>query len=438
VVGVGGAGALSGVESVAGNDLSFCALLDSGNVDCWGSGFWGDLGNGVFYPNNPGGNDEPVPVSGVGGSGLLSGVSSIASNGNDTYCAILDSGQVDCWGSGAALGNGVAYLNTCSGSCDMSLLASATPVEVLDPDGVDLLSGVQSITGGDTSFCALLDSGGVDCWGDDYAGQNGDGSFMVTGDPDSFTPIAVEAVGGTGLLSGVTNLASDGYYAFCATVADGGVDCWGWGAEGELGNGVRYPNSGSGTPVAVVSEDATTTLSGAANITGGAESFCALLTSGTVDCWGTDGYGALGDGVNSNEGGYGSDTPVSVVDTTGTGQLAGVTAVTGGVLNFCATLGSGGLDCWGNANDGALGNGTLNNGGPGDATPTQVVGGVNGPYLSAVHQVAVAVESGNDSFCALFGSAGQVACWGYGSDGELGDGTVYPQGNATPVDVVST
>ena len=109
----------------------------------------------------------------------------------------------------------------------------------------------------------------------------------------------------------------------------------------------------------------------------------------------------------------------------------------GGVLNFCATLGSGGLDCWGYGNYGALGNGNYYSDPAGDGTPSQVLGGVNGPYLTGVQQVSIATEGGNDTFCALFGSASQVACWGYGNDGELGDGNVYPQGNATPVDVAS-
>lgn len=212
------------------------------------------------------------------------------------------------------------------------------------------------MTAGSDSFCAVLTSGGVDCWGYDYAGQNGDGTFVTSGDPVTFTPTAVVGVGGTGLLSGATNLASDGYYAFCATVTGGGLDCWGW------GSGRR--------------------------------------------AWQRS-------------------------------QLSGVTAVTAGVMNYCATLGSGGLECWGQGNDGQLGNGILYNEGPaGDATPSQVLGGVNGPYLNGVQQVSMAIESGNNTFCALFGSASQVACWGYGNDGELGDGNVNPQGNATPVDVV--
>jgi alpha-tubulin suppressor-like RCC1 family protein len=433
VVGVGGTGVLSDVESLAGNDLSFCALLYSGSVDCWGYGFWGDLGNGVFYPDDPQGYDVPVQVSGVGGSGVLSGVSSITGDGNDTYCAVLTSEQVVCWGLGAALGNGVAYPQTCSSPCDPSQLGSATPVQVLDPDGVDALSGVQSLTAGTYSFCAVLVLGGVDCWGSDNDGQDGDGSFMTSGDPITFTPTAVVGVGGTGTLSGATGVVSDGNYSFCATVTSGGADCWGWGQDGELGNGVSYPDSGSGTPVQVSSEDGTTTLSDVESIASGGEGFCALLTSGNVDCWGTDEYGALGDGVYSNTGYVTSETPVNVIDTTGEGELSGVAAISGGLLNYCATLESGGIDCWGQGNNGSLGNGNYYGDPVGDPTPSQVLG-VDGGYLNGVQQVSTAIESGNDTFCALLDTSGQVACWGFGNDGELGDGSAY-QSSATPVDV---
>ena len=49
--------------------------------------------------------------------------------------------------------------------------------------------------------------------------------------------MAVEGVGGTGTLTGVTSLVSDGD-GYCALLTSGGVDCWGNGADGELGNGI--------------------------------------------------------------------------------------------------------------------------------------------------------------------------------------------------------
>ena len=91
---------------------------------------------------------------------------------------------------------------------------------------------------------------------------------------------------------------------YCAVLTSGGVDCWGYGYDGELGDG---QNSDSNVPVAVVSTSGSGTLSGVASLTSSSGSYCALLTSGGVDCWG---YGELGNGQNSN-----SNVPVAVVST---------------------------------------------------------------------------------------------------------------------------
>ena len=95
MVGVGGTGTLSGVASLISDDLgSYCALLTSGGVDCWGSNLYGPLGNGTTTNS-----DVPVAVVGVGGTGTLSGVASVTSSvGGPGYCALLHSGGVDCWG----------------------------------------------------------------------------------------------------------------------------------------------------------------------------------------------------------------------------------------------------------------------------------------------------------------------------------------------------
>jgi hypothetical protein len=97
-------------------------------VDCWGFGEWGQLGNGTFYSSSPFGSATPVEVEGVGGTGTLTGVASLASDDGDGsygYCALLTSGGVDCWGEGyfGELGNGVFYNHRLPE-------ASSTPVEV--------------------------------------------------------------------------------------------------------------------------------------------------------------------------------------------------------------------------------------------------------------------------------------------------------------------
>jgi alpha-tubulin suppressor-like RCC1 family protein len=103
------------------------------------------------------------------------------------------------------------------------------------------VASLSPFAGGD-SFCALLTSGGVDCWGYGLDGELGDGS-----DDDSDVPAAIEGVGGSGTLGDVVSLSS-GTYGSCANLTSGGVDCWGYGPDGELGDG-SY--SSSDVPAAV-------------------------------------------------------------------------------------------------------------------------------------------------------------------------------------------
>ena len=140
VVDVGGTGILSGVESLSSDGRGYCALLTTDEVDCWGAGPDGELGDGTFYTSSPEGSAIPVQVVGVGGTGTLSGVESLA-NDAQGYCAILTSGDVDCWGYGqyGELGNGTFYTSGDEGS--------ATPVQVVDVGGTGTLSG-GGVTGG--------------------------------------------------------------------------------------------------------------------------------------------------------------------------------------------------------------------------------------------------------------------------------------------------
>jgi alpha-tubulin suppressor-like RCC1 family protein len=237
------------VESLTSDDDdSFCAILSSGGVDCWGLGYRGELGDGNYHPS---GSATPVQVVGVGGQSTLSDVASIAGSGDGDYCAFLTSGGVDCWGFGYSgeLGNGILYSSPDTGSGT----GSPTPVQVIGVGGVGTLSGVASIEASGNGFCALLTSGGVDCWGDGDYGQLGDGTFYTTGNEGSATPVQVIGVGGVGTLSGVASLDSNDTNAPCAVLTSGGVDCWGYGLWGQLGDGTFYSsgNEGSDTPVQV-------------------------------------------------------------------------------------------------------------------------------------------------------------------------------------------
>jgi len=201
---------------------------------------------------------------------------------------------------------------------------------------------VTAISAGAVSTCALI-SGGVDCWGDNSVGELGNGTGS-----DSFTPVAVVGPSGVGTLTGVTAISA-GYNDTCALISGGTVDCWGYNVAGELGDGTTTVSS---IPVAVIGLSGVGTLTGVTAISGGDYDTCALISGGTVDCWGSNGWGQLGDGTTTD-----SLTPVAVVGPSEVGSLSGVTAISAGQDDTCALI-SGGVDCWGDNYWGQLGNGT--------------------------------------------------------------------------------
>jgi alpha-tubulin suppressor-like RCC1 family protein len=357
VKGVGGSGILAGVSRLASfqgipSAASYCALLASGHVVCWGFGLYGQLGNGVFYTTGNDGSDVPVAVKGTGGAGTLTGVASVdtmSSNAVTSYCAVLAGGGVDCWGNATygQLGNGKLY---------PTHQGSAVPVTVKGAGGSGTLTGVSSLADGFNVFCAVLTSGGVDCWGSDASGQLGQGSLRG----QTAVPLKVKGVGGSGTLTGVSSLTTQDTESYCALLTSGGVDCWGSG-----GGGTRTGDST--VPVKVKGVGGSGILAGVASLgsTSGifpAETYCAVLTSGGADCWGTGIDGQLGNGSFGGTSG-GSTVPVKVKGAGGSGTLTGVVTVRGSLTdaNFCAIVTSGGVACWGYGQAGELGNGTTIN-----------------------------------------------------------------------------
>ena len=204
-----------------------------------------------------------------------------------------------------------------------------------------------------------------------------------------------------------TAVAGGGFHA-CMRLPDGTVQCWGRNNFGQLGNG-DGSLADSSVPVAVRG------LTTATRVVTGDSHTCALLGDGTVQCWGVGDSGQRGDGTFNNI----STVPVAVVG------LSNAVAVAARGYHSCALLGDGTVRCWGRNADGQLGDGTVADpatGPPGSSTPVQV-SGITG---------AAAVIAGGYHTCALFAD-GTAQCWGRNDDGQLGDGTFTR--SSTPVRV---
>lgn len=298
-------------------------------------------------------------------------------------CALVDDGTVECWGY-----NGDGELGT--GSTTNSM----TPVSVSG------LSGVTAITANQDHTCALLLGGTIDCWGADEEGDLGVTYVSTSSD----SPVAVSAI------SGATAIAA-GFSHTCAVVAGGVVQCWGENAQGQLGNGTTANSMTPGVAVLGVAGTGAQYLTGVIAIAAGYFHTCALLSGGSVACWGAGAAGELGNG-----GGSDSSVPLAV------SGLTGVTAITAGQNYSCALLSSGTVECWGYNGDGELGSATTGLGG--SSTPVPVTG------LTGVTSIA----AGYDHTCAVL-SNGTAACWGASSYGALGNGTA--NSSTTPVGVSS-
>jgi alpha-tubulin suppressor-like RCC1 family protein len=333
--------------TLGAGSLHTCALLSGGGVNCWGDNRQGQLGN-----NSTTASSRPVAVVGPAGVSTLNGVTALAAGWFHT-CALVSAGGVNCWGDNrqGQLGNNSSSTN------------SATPVAVVGSGGVGLLTGVTALAAGQSHTCALLSSGGVNCWGFNIYGQLGNNNYGGW----SRWPVAVVGSGGVGLLTGVTALTA-GQYHTCALLSSGGVNCWGFNGNGygQLGNNTT---TNSSSPVAVVGVGGTGTLVGVIALAAGESHTCALLSGGGVNCWGFNYYGQLGNNTTTN-----STTPVVVVGPGGSGTLSGAAALVAGSSHSCALVNPGDVDCWGSNGYGQLGNNTTSN----STTPSGVW---KGPYV---------------------------------------------------------
>lgn len=388
--------------ALSAGDSFTCALLSSGTAKCWGDSNSGELGDGKLAESKrcplraPAWREqdpcEPSPVSVAGLTGAVA-----LSVGWGGGCALIANGTPACWGDDeyGELGLGTTTGPTRCRWPGSDIACSQTPVPVPG------LATATAIARGGATACALLADGTVDCWGDNTYGQVGSATTTTGPGATKPWPFPTEVPG----LTDVTAIAV-GETGSCALLADGTLDCWGDNSHGQLGIGTAvgpsscYPGSSSCStaPLPVPG------LAGVTAVAYGGSFVCALLSDRTVDCWGDNTFGQLGNGTKAD---LARPKPVT--------NLGHVMAVSTGSTHACALLEDRTVTCWG---DPWSGHDVL-------TTPTSVVG------LEGV----AAVAAGNTHTCALLLDGG-VRCWGVNSFGEFGDGTTNDSPTDVPVAVV--
>ena len=236
---------------------------------------------------------------------------------------------------------------------------------------------------------ALLNDGTVRAWGGNIFGELGDGSHQ-----NSITPVPVKG------LSGVTAIAASGADDM-ALLSNGTVMTWGGNIYGTLGNGTTGGGKegpfGSTVPIQVPG------LTGVVAIAAGGADDAALLKNGTVETWGENKNGQLGDGTTVEK-----DRPTLVKGLSGVKQIApgGVASLGGHML---ALLNNGTVMAWGGNLAGQLGNGSHN---ASSSLPVAVKG------LGGVARVSADISH---SLALL--SDGTMRSWGSNGKGQLGAAT---------------
>jgi alpha-tubulin suppressor-like RCC1 family protein len=211
-----GGGVLLGVEQIDAGEAHTCARQGGGRLVCWGSNTHGELGDGTADPHL-----RPVEVVTPSGTGVISGARRVSAGGTFS-CAVLVDRTARCWGEGQyrQLGNG-------------SDQASYRPVAVLTRAGGPRLTGIGTVDAGYGHACARLATGQARCWGQNEDSELGNG---VLDGPEVPFPAVVRAVSGPGALTGVAQLQTNAIHT-CVRLANSQVRCWGFGADGQLGNG---------------------------------------------------------------------------------------------------------------------------------------------------------------------------------------------------------
>jgi len=340
---------------------------------------------------------DPLVTPGITGLNVQQVVANRGGNaGAETMCVRLDNGQVKCTGANT---EGQLGLGTDLTERQMFNLV------------VDLHGVTNLVDMGRLSYCAILNSsyagsgnpsytGGLKCWGYNGFGNLGIGSTLRSNHPQSVIETGGNVLDNVIQVEG--NVINNNYEYSCALTSDatGNLYCWGYNGNGQLGVG-DFDSRTRATQLTFFNSLSVKNISVAGYDSGGYT--CAIVGSNReVYCWGYNGNGQLGIGDTTRR-----ETPVQVPGITDVKEIETISDIG----TTCAIVGTNReLYCWGYNGRGDVGIGTISQS---ETLPRQVSGLIN------VAKVKMYGTGSEVSICALE-SDGELYCWGYGGNGQLG------------------
>lgn len=315
-------------------------------------------------------------------------------------CATMYSGDsARCWGNNAYGQLGYDFFDPMAGAADHAI--GDVPAELPQDDAVWFPGQIVEFAPGDDHNCVLLGDGHVYCWGASELGLLGLGK--------SFDPPTVlwdsEDPGMRRVPLAATALhIGSGRHGTCAILAGGTLQCWGRNQAGQVGDGTLDVIGDDEAPVVVAFAPDVQIV----QVVGGEGHTCVRTQLGAVWCWGAGDRGQLGNG------------DVAPVLAPGDGKVVALgldtTAIAAGYAHTCAIHAFGAVRCWGANSYGQLGRG---NGFDQGGTPQTIPDNTGHDVDLGDGEVAAQVVCGAEHTCART-SQGDVFCWGRGEQGQLG------------------
>lgn len=387
------------------------AYQNTGYIDSDGVAYMSGVRNnvncmGMGHQDNYNHYNRPHALSMI--NNRLQALSCVSDSNRSCILALDKDGQIWSWGNDAnnsgILGNGTLG--------NPSFNNNLVPYNITS---VGSLTGNVFINVNNWLYnSAAIDTlGRVHIWGDR-------GGLSSLGDN-----IASGATGAPQLLTGgslsgrsVVNI-SIGYYGGLALDSTGRVNAWGYGGDGQIGDGTILNSASGAVPKGVTGG----TLQGKTilAIASGMYHRMALDTAGIIHTWGLGNEGQMGRNQNSSS----NQIPAAVTGGSLTGRT--VTAISGGYRHCLALDSTGRVHAWGRGNEGQIGNSTTNT----YAVPIAVTGGsISGQTITSIF------ATGDQSYA--LDATGNIHAWGNNASGVLGFGTTSIGSNILVPTLVNT